>query len=392
MKLSVSNLEIKAINSQEATIYLYGAIGAWEEVNANDFTRIFNEAVKLYSKINLRINSPGGEVGEGFAIYNLIESAGVDVDVYIDGIAASMATVLMLTGKKVYVAKNALIMIHSPSNIVLGNSKDMEEMAKYLQKLEAQFSDLYAGRTGKDKKWIADNWMDGKDHWFTAEEAVEAGLAHEIFNSKTAAPKDTGNLSKIAAHYLSGKPPASEPPKPDNKPNKHNMKFLISLLNTHKGISLTADASEAQVEAAVKQVIEDQKSKEQEIQNLIAAKKALEQQIKDAAEQALKDKATALIDQAVADKKILGGEKEGYLKLASTEDGFEAVKTILDAKKGHAPVAPTLSDTGGEETKAQLIAAYKKANEEGTLEEIKANEPERWKLIYKAKFNKDWKD
>jgi hypothetical protein len=177
-------------------------------------------------------------------------------------------------------------------------------------------------------------------------------------------------------------------PKPDNKPNKHNMKFLISLLNTHKGIQLSADASEAQVEAAAKQIVDELKAKEQEVTQLTAKKTELEQEIANAKAKALTDKATALIDQAVTDKKILAGEKEAYQKLAATEEGFDNVKSILDAKKGYTPVKDKLKDEG-DKPKHELVAEFDLAFQEGTLEEIEKNDPDRYALLFKAKFGKE---
>lgn len=110
----------------------------YEEIGGNGVTHLdfISKLDKFKSQdVNIRINSPGGEVFQGHAIYNAIKSHG-KCDIYIDGVAASIASIIMLAGRRIYASKNAMIMIHNPSvDYVSGDSKQLKSTAKSLEKL-----------------------------------------------------------------------------------------------------------------------------------------------------------------------------------------------------------------------------------------------------------------
>ena len=141
-------------------------------------TKQLTEAQKDADVIELHVHCPGGDVFEGSVIYNAIKESPTPVDVYIDGMAASMASVIMLAARKIYMAENAFIMIHAPHTFSCGNAEDLEKAAHLLRSIEANFIEAFCARTGKEKDAVAE-WLKG-DNWFSAQEAADEKLIDGI--------------------------------------------------------------------------------------------------------------------------------------------------------------------------------------------------------------------
>lgn len=160
-------------------IWLYDEIGRdWfgEGTTAKDFIAELN-AIKS-PKIDLHINSPGGQVFEGAAIYNAIQRHAATVTAYIDGIAASIASVIALAGDTVIMAKNAMFMMHNPAGFVMGRAEDMRKTADILDKVRETMVGAYVA---KSKKTAADvvALLDAET-WLNADEAQAAGFVDQI--------------------------------------------------------------------------------------------------------------------------------------------------------------------------------------------------------------------
>lgn len=165
----------RAAADQPASIYLYDEIGLWG-VTAKDFTQTL--ATAGAGPINLHINSPGGDVFDGLAIYSALQAHNGPVSVVVDGLAASAASFIALAGDTISMAPNAFLMIHNAWGVVVGNQNDMTETAAVLAKIDAQLASLYAGKTGQTVPAIAD--MMNAETWFTAQEAKDAGFIDSI--------------------------------------------------------------------------------------------------------------------------------------------------------------------------------------------------------------------
>lgn len=162
-----------------AEILIYDEIGEnwWGEgVTAKNFATEL--AGIRAAKIDVRINSVGGSVFEGNAMYNALVRHPARVDTYVDGIAASIASIIALAGEKVHIAENAFIMIHNPHGVAWGEAKDMRKVADTMDTVKGSLVGTYAKRTGKDVGTI-EAWMD-ETTWFSAEEAKEHGFVDEI--------------------------------------------------------------------------------------------------------------------------------------------------------------------------------------------------------------------
>lgn len=173
-----------------ACILLYGEIGEYDPVNSGDIARELIEAEAQSSHIDVRINSIGGDIFTGIAIFNAFRQSAADITIYIDGIAASMGSVIAACGKPVKMSRYARLMVHSPSGGSYGNAREMEEMVGMLKSLEDTLCDIYATRCNKAKEEIRAEWFDGKDHWFTASQALELGLVDEIYDAEPV-PEDS---------------------------------------------------------------------------------------------------------------------------------------------------------------------------------------------------------
>lgn len=159
-------------------IDLYDEIGFWG-VRAKDFRSRLRDAGD--SDILLRINSPGGDVFDGIAIYNDLLAHKGKVRVEVTGLAASIASIIAMAGNERAVADNAMVMIHNAWTIALGNKNDFRETADLLDKIDENLARTYASATGQGIKSIK-KMMDDES-WFNGNEAVENGFATELLGA-----------------------------------------------------------------------------------------------------------------------------------------------------------------------------------------------------------------
>lgn len=166
--------------SDKSEIWIYEMIGEdfWTGggVTAKNFQKELSE-IKA-SQIDLHINSPGGDVFDGITIYNLLKQHSAKVTTYIDGLAASIASVIALAGDQIYMAENSLFMIHNPYGMVMGDSFDMRKMADTLDTVRDSISKAYISKTGKDESEII-ALMDAET-WFDADDAIDFGFIDDV--------------------------------------------------------------------------------------------------------------------------------------------------------------------------------------------------------------------
>jgi len=168
------SIQAKA-ESDQADVLIYDYIG-WGGVTAADFAKEL-KAVSAKT-INVRINTPGGDVFDGLAIFNSLKAHGAAIHVTVDGIAASIGSIIAMAGDHITMGESAFMMIHNPWAVTIGNAADMREMAATLDKIGASLAGIYASRAGVTLD-AAQVWMNAET-WFTAEEAKAAGLADTV--------------------------------------------------------------------------------------------------------------------------------------------------------------------------------------------------------------------
>lgn len=196
-------------NGQPARLDVYDEIGFWG-VNASDFCAQLN-AISA-DRIEVHVNSPGGDVFDGIAILNLLRAHPAPVDVVIDGLAASAASFIAMAGETVTMMPNSQLMIHDASGLCIGNQQDMADMAKLLNLMSDNIASVYATRTGTD----ASQWRDAMraETWYSADEAVQAGLADQV-----------GAINNGKKKNPASEPEPEEEPEPKTPTNAWNLSF-----------------------------------------------------------------------------------------------------------------------------------------------------------------------
>lgn len=178
---------MKNLANGEGEILLYSDIGAggWftEGTTAQDFSNDL-KGLGPVKTINCRINSPGGEVFEGMTIYNLLAAHKARVVVHIDGLAASIASVIAMAGNEINIADNAMMMIHNAAGMCFGESKDMRKTADLLDNVGSTIAGTYAKRSGTDLDKITQMMAD--ETWMDAKQAKECGLVDNIVDNMQA--------------------------------------------------------------------------------------------------------------------------------------------------------------------------------------------------------------
>ena len=202
---------IKNAANNTGEVYLYDEIGGgWGNGTTSDQFAKDLAAMGDVKTINVYINSPGGSVFEGLSIYNLLTRHKAKVDVSIDGVAASIASVIAMAGDTINIAENASMMIHNPWSLVIGDAATMRKEADLLDRVGTQLVTTYAARTKATEDKIR-AYMDAET-WFSATEAKSLGFADSIAPAKRAAASfDLSRFRNAPRHEL-----APEPPKPLN--------------------------------------------------------------------------------------------------------------------------------------------------------------------------------
>jgi ATP-dependent protease ClpP protease subunit len=166
---------IQNVAQFEADIYLLAEIGGLG-VTAGDFIRDL-KGMKA-RRINLHINSPGGDVFDAITILTALRQQRAEIITYVDGLAASAASVVAMAGDKVIMAPHTYIMIHPAQGLTIGNADDHRKMGDLLDMMTANIADIYAEKAGGTQ----DEWKErmNAESWYSAEEAVAIGLADEV--------------------------------------------------------------------------------------------------------------------------------------------------------------------------------------------------------------------
>ncbi|MBJ9201466.1 Clp protease ClpP [Citrobacter sp. FDAARGOS_156] len=171
--------EIRALAAGRVEIFLYDVIGGWG-ITAQQFVSDCKEAgVFEASAVDLHIHSPGGDVMQGFAIFNTLSRLKAKLDIWVDGVAASMASMIVcLPGATVHMPENAWLMVHKPWGGSAGDSDDMRDYAAWLDRNEALMLSAYMNKTGLGQEEL--EAMLKAETWLTGAEAVEKGFADTL--------------------------------------------------------------------------------------------------------------------------------------------------------------------------------------------------------------------
>ena len=164
------------------TLYLYDVLGV-DLFGGIPAKQVVDDLAALgpVDALDVRINSPGGDVFDGIAIYNALARFPANVTVHIDGLAASAASLVAMAGDKTLIAENAMVMVHRPYTVALGDAEEFRRQADTLDRAWSAMLTTYARRTGRRAATIAQRVTDaGGEWWMTAEEAAAEGFADAV--------------------------------------------------------------------------------------------------------------------------------------------------------------------------------------------------------------------
>lgn len=217
-------------NEGERTLFLNGEISdeTWygDEVTPKLFK---SELESSKGDITIWINSPGGDVFAAAQIYNMLMDYHGNVKVKIDGIAASAASVIAMAGTEVLMSPVAMMMIHNPMTVAIGDSKEMQKASEMLSEVKESIINAYEIKTGLARSKIS-HLMDAES-WFNAKKAVELGFADEIlFKADEKEDEELEAVMFSRAAVTNSLLSKLIPPKPENKTPIEQLEKRLSLL------------------------------------------------------------------------------------------------------------------------------------------------------------------
>jgi HK97 family phage major capsid protein len=216
----MKGIQLKNKSDKTAEMLIYEDIGEGfftSGVTAQGFLKDL-KALGDVNTIDIRINSNGGSVFDGIAIYNALKRHPAQKNVYVDGIAASIASIIAMAGDSITMGDGTFLMIHKASGLAMGNATDMRATADILEGIDAQLVDIYATKTGMDAQTLSD--MMDAETWMNATDSIEMGFANEL-----------GDVMKIAAHA--------------NFERFHNIPEALT--NSHSGPTEVPDEPEVEI-------------------------------------------------------------------------------------------------------------------------------------------------
>lgn len=355
----------------KAIIMLYGQVGEGRSVDSN---RVVSELFALSDqgcKIEVRINSQGGDVFSGMAIYNALRQSKEDITIYIDGVAASIAGIIALCGKPLYVSPYAKLMLHSVSGGTYGNAKELRQMADQMEVLQSNLATMIAGRLGMEADNVAKKYFDGQDHWITANEALDMKLVDGIYTMDEVANPPT--TTEGIYNYFNNRF--------DFKPQNNEEMALIDDIKTIPSFEDKTDSS-----AVLAHI--------RELENKATKLGILEKTVKtyrDELEKARKEQDDALINEAVKAGKI-GNEQVETFKNLLKSDRENTIK-LIGGMKGRASNRAT--DFINPDTPSGGSFANKTWDEidkANNLAQLKNQDLALFKNLYKQKFGVDYSE
>jgi len=198
-----SVMRVTALSNGEAELIIYGFIGDTWFGEGNLASAIVTQLGQISaSTIQVRINSPGGSVPDGLAIYNALRRHPARKVVTVDGEACSIASLIVQAGDERIMPDNTLQMIHAPSTIVSGNAIDLREYADQLDTWATAIMASYLAKAPTKATELKNVLTDGKDHYFTAEEAVAFGIADKVLSSAPAPAPDEAAATAALLGYI----------------------------------------------------------------------------------------------------------------------------------------------------------------------------------------------
>lgn len=336
-------------------LQLYGDIGFTHTGQA--FASQLAELENRYTHLTIHLHSGGGSVFEGNVIYNAIQRSKMHIKIIVDGMAASMASIILLAANEVEICENAFIMIHRPVTGGSFNLSEIQQEAKLLHDLENNFVRCYAAKTGLAENDVRAKWFDGSDHWLNADEAVKLGFADRKVQplAKGIKTPDINDVAKLDVKNIYNRYAANL-----NNKNDNNMKQL--LIDTFRLEGVTVDSTDNEIVEKLREKFE---------QNQNESKAAV----------------TSLVNKAVTDGLIAPSLRATYQEIGE-KNGIATLFTLFG----------TPATTGKPVTIASLIQDARhdkgeKSKKDWTLEDYRMHAPNELRdnpKLYNELVNKEY--
>ena len=340
-------IKAKANSKDSAELRLYGVIGEddyWDDITAKQFSDDLKEYADV-KNIDIRINSPGGSVFAGQAIYSMLKRHSAYKTAYIDGLAGSIASLIPMAANKVIMPVNSMMMVHKPWGPVVGNADKMRKTAETYDKIGESMAAVYQAKTGLSKEEILQIMSD--ETWMSADEAVEKGFADEIEAELKIAACIEGNNLKINGQDIDitkfknfknewfktdADPSGQKPEPPAIKPKRivnsdktkergktMELKALCAKLGLNYDTLIAAGRTDEQIEALVISKVS--------VDNSEAAVKAEQQRNADIIKLGQEYNAKDLAIQFISEGKPVGEFKDALLKAQKDSDPTPTKRT-----------------------------------------------------------------
>lgn len=360
------------------TVLLYGEVGNWGDIKSDLIVTELLELERLYNKIEVHINSNGGDVFSGIAIHNALKASKADISIYIDGVAASIAGVIALCGKPLYMSQYARLMIHKVSGGAYGSAKELRETADLIESLEASLAEIIASRSTLSKEEVIARYFDdGADHWLTAKEALELKMIDGIHDLPKV--ENLGDDSTTEEIYKAFNNRLEEPQNP--------LTTDMSLLEKIKALPAFKNATENDVVDKIAE-LESRATKAEAVSQAV---ESLTAKLAEMEEQALQ----TIVNTAVADGRIQEAQKEYFLALLKSDrkNAEQLLNSMPATPKGSPRNSAkdfTSPSNGGGTSDEFRNKSWDDLDQKNLLARFKEEDPEGFANAYKAKFGVDY--
>jgi len=371
---------VNQLNGSCCEVYLYGIIGRWMDIDTNILIPELERCRKSgCTNFTFYVNSDGGEVTQGQALWNYLNRSDITVTWIVDGIAASMAAQIMTNPKHtVCMAKYSKIMLHKASGCVCGSSKDVRAYADIMDLFETDIVNMLATRCEVEASAIIKLYMDGSDHWLTPENAIAAKLCDKI---------------------IDGVDGMEEPPASLIESNDIYNYFQNQILNfkkvdtmDHKKVAPILNMDVNSDEAAVLTGIQNVAARATRLETENGTQKTTIETLTNQVNVMNQAKVKNLIDTAIiVDKKFGEDLRNEYTAMAV--ENYERTEKVISSMPKVTRISNHLGGEGnGTIPEGEKTWSWDDYHKNGKLENLKATNKEHFKNLFKAKFNRDLKE
>lgn len=349
------------------SVLMYGNVGNGEKVDSERVVTELMELAAAYGKIDVHIHSKGGDVFSGIAIYNALRTVKADITIYIDGLAASIAGIIALCGKPLYMNKYARIMLHRVSGGSYGTADELRKAADIAEELENDLANMIATRCKMKPEDVKAKYFDGQEHWISAQEALSMGMIDGIIDTGESLSENATN-TEVYNYFMNRL--NLEPKKQRDMDFINELKKRPSFANLANEDDMLRHITTMENQAAKVPALE---AKVTELTNQIAESKKTAHQ--------------AFLNQAVAEGKITKEQVPTFLNLMLADE-TNTRKCIEEMpKKGTVKVEDILQLDGSVKKDLENMS-WDEIDKAERLAELKNQYPELFKKKFNEKFGK----